>query len=566
MIVYKKNKVFQKKKAIQQGGKMKYALIMAIMLSLSFGLVTESFRYQSTAQLWEDNYDLLFDPARIPEIEGTYLWTGLSNFVTGYEELFSNASVPYFFIGGTKNFGNYYPGFVYDRSSMKEALYTGLDGPGGTPLYGDGEVTSIDWQLDSLGDPVSRTVETQTASAYDATTGSDFYIAVGTRMDNLRLGLGFMKKDSKNTITDPLNNYNYDFTAEDLVADTGTYQYIESAVGDEIFSDNENRVIASIWMDKENMSLGLTGEFAMLDLNEEAIITGAETEYDFPEQQDTSFYTIATMDSTMKPQSGTKIGVGVQCFYHYNEDALGKFYLGYFTESYDYGDNATEFSYMTNEESYDYFQWDTTSTITYYDGSNSTSGFKVGTKQLFNVSDRLNFGIGLLFTSSSYSNEITTTDTSVDITVYDNGDTIAGYEDYTETVWSSQTWRTDVDGSLTSFAIPVGVEFHISDPIVFRLGARHTMSYNEYTTIDTLVDYEPERTRTEHGDGTVEEDIDQDYVDDYSKAVETETTSATDYYYGIGWQATDNLQIDLMHFEQLTDLTNWRLSVTFYFD
>ena len=48
---------------------MKYALTIAIMLSLSFGLVTESFRYQSTAQLWEDDYDLLFDPARIPEIE-----------------------------------------------------------------------------------------------------------------------------------------------------------------------------------------------------------------------------------------------------------------------------------------------------------------------------------------------------------------------------------------------------------------------------------------------------------------------------------------------------------------
>jgi len=53
---------------------MKYALVFLIMLSLSFGLVTESFRYQSTAGLFEDDYDLLFDPARIPEIGGARAW------------------------------------------------------------------------------------------------------------------------------------------------------------------------------------------------------------------------------------------------------------------------------------------------------------------------------------------------------------------------------------------------------------------------------------------------------------------------------------------------------------
>jgi len=108
---------------------MKYAITIALMLSLSFGLITESFRYQSTARLWEDDYDLLFDPARIPEIEGSRLWTSLSNFVTGSEELFSNGSVPYFLIGGTKNFGNYYPGLVLDLTSDKDALDTGLDVP-----------------------------------------------------------------------------------------------------------------------------------------------------------------------------------------------------------------------------------------------------------------------------------------------------------------------------------------------------------------------------------------------------------------------------------------------------
>jgi hypothetical protein len=222
---------------------------------------------------------------------------------------------------------------------------------------------------------------------------------------------------------------------------------------------------------------------------------------------------------------------------------------------------------MTSEESYNYFQWDTNTTITYYEGSTSNSGFRVGTKQLFNVSDRLNFGIGFFFGSTSYSNSITSRDTTVDITVYDDGDTVSNDpDDFTATMWSSQTWQTDVDGSIKNFTIPIGAEFHIADPLVFRLGARHNISYNEYTTIDTLVDYEPERTLIEYGDGTTYEDIDQAYDDDYSKEVEKVTLSSTDYYYGLGWKVTDNLQLDLMGFSDLTDMTNWRLSATFYFD
>jgi hypothetical protein len=84
-------------------------MFLLVVASLSFGLVTESFRYQSTAGLFQDDYDLLFDPARIPEISGARLWTSLSNFVTGDEELFSGGSEPYIIIGGVAGLGNYYP-------------------------------------------------------------------------------------------------------------------------------------------------------------------------------------------------------------------------------------------------------------------------------------------------------------------------------------------------------------------------------------------------------------------------------------------------------------------------
>ena len=126
---------------------------------------------------------------------------------------------------------------------------------------------------------------------------------------------------------------------------------------------------------------------------------------------------------------------------------------------------------------------------------------------------------------------------------------------------------TKTTGAISSFSVPVGIEFYLADPVVFRLGARHTLSINDYTTVHDMIDYDPERTRTVRGDGTVSESmIDPGNQAAGSEESDTETSPDTDYFYGIGWQVTDNLQIDLMGFNELTDLSNWKLSATFKFD
>jgi hypothetical protein len=151
--------------------------------------------------------------------------------------------------------------------------------------------------------------------------------------------------------------------------------------------------------------------------------------------------------------------------------------------------------------------------------------------------------------------------------VFDNGDTISGPEDYTRTITQSETWMTMIDGSTNSFSIPVGVEFMITKPLVFRLGAQHTLAYNDYTTTTELIDYEPQRTLTVYGDGSQTEVIeDPGPRPERSVEQETEKVPETDYYYGLGWMVTNNLQIDLMGFNELTDLSNWRLSATLRFD
>ncbi|MGD8979293.1 MAG: hypothetical protein PVH23_04420 [candidate division WOR-3 bacterium] len=547
---------------------MKYAIALVIMLSLSFGLVTESFRYQSTAGLFEDDYDLLFDPARIPEIGGARLWTSLANFVTGDENLFSDGSQPYVLVGGVAGLGNLYPGAMYDRSAEKTALNTGLNDPYGSPIFGDAELTVINWNNpDTLGNFTNRTVETRTRSAYDLVGSSDWYLALATTLNSIRLGFGFMHGDSKITTTDPANNFTYLYTSEDLINDTLEYQRSANFAGDEILDNSHNDFRFSAWLDRDNIAFGLNVDFEMMSMTDEAIVLGDSAEYDYPMNQDTSYTLVSIFDSLTQPQSGNRIGIGLKSFYNYNENSQGRFYIDFYTQSMSYGDDAMDYFFKTRELSYNTFTWDTTNAVTYYDGSSSSKGIRVGTKHLFNVSERVKFGIGFFFNTSSYSDSTTARDTTVTIRVFDNGDTISGPEDYTRTITQSETWMTMIDGSTNRFSIPVGVEFMITKPLVFRLGAQHTLAYNDYTTTTELIDYEPQRTLTVYGDGSQTEVIeDPGPRPERSVEQETEKVPETDYYYGLGWMVTNNLQIDLMGFNELTDLSNWRLSATLRFD
>jgi hypothetical protein len=323
----------------------------------------------------------------------------------------------------------------------------------------------------------------------------------------------------------------------------------------------------SAWLDRNNIAFGMTINFDLLSTKNEAIILGDSAEFEHPQSPNTDYTLVAIFDSLMQKRSGNRIAIGLKSFFDYNENTQGRFYIDFYTQSLSYGDDAMDYFYETRELSYATYTWDTINTVTRYDGSSSSKGIRVGTKHLFTISPRLKFGIGLFFTTSSRSDSTATIDTTLSIRVFDNGDTLSGPEDYTRTITESETWMTMIDGSTNSFAIPVGLEFVIAKPLVFRLGAQHTIAYDDYTTTTELIDFQPQRTLTVYGDGTTTEVIeDPGPRPEKSVEQETETVPTTDYYYGLGWMVTKNLQIDLMGFNELTDLSNWRLSATLKFD
>lgn len=549
---------------------MKYALTLAIMMSLSFGMVDQSFRLQSTAGLFGDDYDLLFDPGRIPEIQGSRLWTNLANLVTSYETPFSNGSVPFILIGGVTKIGQIQPALVYDRSNLKIAQPTGIDDVYGDEIYGDAVRTTIDWNdNDNNGTYDERLVSTRTASAFYNEQDNDIYVAAASKFNNLRLGLGFMHEEYKEIVTDPDNNYSFDTTAQDLTgpAPITVFEANGGFGGDEIYHYGDNNIRFSGWLDQAKVSFGLNASFGMVSGGNKALILGDTAVHTDPADTNVFHSAVNVLDSTDRPWSGTDLNVNLKAFYNYNEKAQGRFYLGVFTESYNYGGGAMDFYHKGRLDSYTTFTWDTTNTWTKPSGKWNEKGISLGTHHLFTVSEKLKFGIGLLFTTASYYDSTAEKDTTVDVLRYDDNDGISfDPDDYVRTTWSSQTWMTRQTGRIHTLTIPVGLEFYLAQPLVFRLGAEHEYQLNDYTTIENQIQYEPQRVRTVDGTGTVTETIiDPGPAPIGSEESHYDKTPMTNYYYGVGWNVTDNLQIDLMGFSNLTNLSNWRLSATLKF-
>ena len=545
---------------------MKYVLFLVITVSLSFAFIPWSFRYQSTADLFEDDYDLLFDPARISEIEGSRVYTSLSNFVTGTENLFSNNGMPFILIGGSTDLVYPNPGFVYDLSSRKTGLFTGLLDPYGNFLYGEGEVTDITWNDDDdNGVYDRRTIETEQRTAYSKNNEADYFIAIGAKRNNLRWGLGFMRNEYGNTYTNPVNNFNYEYTEEDLTSASYTLIQRASSTGNSIYSVTSNNLILSVWLDRDNWSLGLKTGYGMFSWGNEEIIFADSVIYTYPEDSLSGDYTNADiLDSLNAPQSGSRIPVYLTLFYNYNENAQGRFYLGFSTESHKYSDDALGYYAKTRENIYDEFTRNYDTTYTYYSGSGNTKTITAGTKHLWKINPRFNFGIGVLFTTASITDSTAYNDVVTSVEVYDDNDgQTIDPDDYIQTIWSSETWMTRSTGSVKSLTFPVGVEFFVLNPsLCLRLGAVHTLTFTDITTVHQMIQFEPERTRIEYGDGTVNETMeDPGYSSGYEET-QTETTPGTDYVFGLGWQVNKNLQIDLMGFTDLTDMTNWRISAT----
>ncbi|MDH5684225.1 MAG: hypothetical protein OEZ20_07160 [candidate division WOR-3 bacterium] len=550
---------------------MRYLVIAGLAISAALALSPKgSFRYQSTAYLFEDDYDLLFDPARIPLIEGSRVYTNLSNFISNQEEHFSARTEDYLLIGGSTDLIAYiYPGFVLDKYCSKEALPTGLFGQTMfDTLKGDARTVETEWlDIDNNGTYDHRVTRVNEKKAWNDSTDIDYYFGIGYKVSDLRLGLSFFNTNSSFTFTNPYYNWLYDRRDSSLISNALTYTVNDTFSGPDKYKTDSKRFIISGWYEFETFSIGLMTGINPISRDSNYVHTGSSFENRSPANPLVQDYMKTTMvDSFNKPWTGTNFPIGLSIFAYPMENMESRFYLNFFTRQEELGSDAASQQHNTMDSTGQpgYAHLDA-QTWHKYRGDLSNKGINFSTKQLFEVSERFDLGFGLELGAWDWQDSLVDTMWSLRVYEYNNGDTISGVEDYRVTTTSSDEWVKKVSGVKKLFSIPVGFDFKLVPSLSLRLGAIHSITWTDITTTGRLSAFEPVFTRTEYGDSTFFERVGpQSELQATSETINT-IEHNTYFTYGAGFNPIKNLQIDIMGFRNLTNLSNWKLSITFKF-
>lgn len=490
-------------------------IVMFLIAGVAYPYVSNSFRYSSTAKLLLDDYDwIATDPGYIPHIEGARFYTNLSNFVNQKENVFDNLDTGYYLLG--LKYSNL--GLILDNNFSKISDSTGLD-----DFWGYGEKADTIY-IDTL----KTSVTYNSKDAWHESTVMDFMLGWGFLLgENKSLGISYTHDYSSTNLVIPDDNY-ITFREDDSA---GTTIRLDStiATGSKKSTLSRHRAIFSFWKWDEEWDLNLKLGFLYRTDNS---YKGEKGSYSISKTA-AGIDKISTSDSLQtSPYFGFGIPFDILAIRHLGEENEMWFNIGGV-----YTNRSPKAEAGKSEVEKDTVFAEAGNTVTvnsYYNTITGTysdlSGY-LFTKGVFQLSDRLTLGMGLRVgvlnsTDSSYTKATGSFLSQSPI------DTVSSDTSYSH-------WAKTTTGQFT-LSLPVAVEFHLIEPLAFRLGA---------TYIHTI------------SDTTVEEGV----APTYSKEERRETLNNTLYTYGLGYKITDNLQIDLMGFSNLLNISNWKLSLTLKF-
>jgi len=548
---------------------MRYVVLTLVMCGLAGAYTTSSFRSQSTAGLWKDDYDLLFEPARIPLIAGGRVYTGLSNLVTGQEEQFGNRADNFYFVGGSTNrLGAFHPGLVFDRFAARTPRFTGIAGEAGDSLFGSAQLVETELEdLDSNGTYDYKRVQVTRVEAWDENAQTDYYLGLGLKTGALRLGAGFARGDERIEDWSPWANRVWERRDTNLVDHRPVFWEKDTSRGSSRSLLADNRIIANAWYDMEFVRLGLLADFSLLN-----------SEYAYDEYQQRKVdrspadpliadYVNERMTDTLAlPFSGNRMSATLSLFYVPSEQLESRFSLSGASRSGSAAaDAAGLYAYMADSVTRPGLDTVCDSCFVRYSGTQAGTNLSLSTRQLISVTPAFRFGLGLGFSTEVSKDSLVGAWTDRSFASHNNGDTFAGREDWRRRVSSSEQWLDRATSSTNILSLPVGLEYHIIPAVALRLGFSHLVTWSDQTWTEQLVGSSPELTRIDYGDGSYFEYLGAAETRPGRAETQRRTTHTTRYTYGIGFSPIDNLQIDLAGFARLTDLTNWRLSATLRF-
>jgi len=545
-------------------------LLLAVVIA-ALAYTPNSFRYTSTAGILWDDYDwFLADPARIPLIEGYQLYTNLANFVSGEEHPLSDSigfQGPGFYLIGGKGWG---PPFgaagVFDTRMLRIADPTGIGDQLGHASEADTNYT-VDPDDGSI---IGTDISTQMVDAYHTRNDFDGYLGLGyTLGETFSLGLGYYHGSNKISWFPADNNQiisNYSYTTGLDTYDT-TYSFNEFTT-----TEMSNRIKLGAWTEIDYLQLSgyLGAEMFSGDAGRDTTY-GYSLSETYGDPATTSTNWIDNLENWR--YSGLAFPVEVLGIYELDEGMDLWFMGGFEYNMWNWKEgagvtNVGADTTLTTSAGITASLNQLDSTLTTGSGKGSGMTYHLGTKGVFELNEKVSFGLGLIFRGSSDKDSTRNINTHHGLGSSDNGDGVPDPTDVivADTVWTSTDYEINKMSTM-AFYVPAGVEFRPIEPLALRLGATYSHRMNSYTTLTQGIGQMLTDVNYENGDGSII--IDTTYYYDYDighgEGIQKETIDNVVYDFGIGFKITENLQIDLMGFTDLLDMGNWRLSAIFKF-
>lgn len=500
---------------------------LAVMLigTFAYAVETESLRTKAIgtdlAFIVQDEYtDMMIAPYNILNLEGSRLYTSLTNITPG-EEILIGGVLPV--VGKL--------GLIGSNLSSLSAEWIYSDP--WTPIGEKGEYEEIDDQSMVPADTYDREY-----GKADKKTGEINLVALyGYKVrDNLSLGLRIGYEANK---IEPSNEYSLEDNNDVSAGDNYRKQtFTRSGKGE------KDPITEQPIPEETRIAVGPAGK---LQVNDELSI-GAELSVviakgEFEENMTgtnyaTAAYTgnqvydwVGTISESYKPK-GTGIGGAVNVEYGLNKETTLRVRGKYMSVPLS-GDYA--FEDIDNEKN-DGFGVATKIVISSsgdIDLKSNEMSVAAGIEKKLN--DDLMLGFGVAYKTDKEEISI---DTTRSITV---NDTVVDREDM----------KIEMKDKTASIILPFGLEYQANDWLALRAGFSHQIVTTETEYKETRTDKDP--------DGVVE-----DINTDLGKA--KDTTRTTTFSYGVGLKCTENLQLDLLAIGDTFNVaSNWRLSATLKF-
>lgn len=201
--------------------------------------------------------------------------------------------------------------------------------------------------------------------------------------------------------------------------------------------------------------------------------------------------------------------------------------------------------------------------------TNDTIGLTAGGEAKLKKDIKL--GFGLHYSVNSIETKYSWTENFSSVKTYDidNGGFLntgaSGDRRITVTEENSGTARQKTETS--TLQVPIGFELHPWPKMPVRLGVTHQIARTKTTNTTTLIADGLTTTVTETG-GTTTPTYSTGFNSNEQSVVRTDVTRSTRFYYGMGYQWSENLTFDFLGIasgNDVLDLNDWRIGATLVF-